>query len=154
MNQVWGVQIFTRQSCRRFDLVETWRTKAFSILCYDSAHTTYLKTICVLLDAAKTWVVARWSQAWSRNSGLPPLSSLTPSLSPADNDSLICCDLQIRNRSPIGHLAPAPSSHWLRALSVYLIQLQGFSQNCKPLQISCTAALEQSSWWFGYLRQD
>ena len=53
LNQVWGAQIFTRQSSRRFDLVELWRTEALSILCYDSGHTTYLETICVLLDAAK-----------------------------------------------------------------------------------------------------
>ena len=39
--QVWGAQIFTRQSSRRFGLVRTWLTEACSIVFYDSAHTTY-----------------------------------------------------------------------------------------------------------------
>ena len=43
-------------------MVETWRTKAFSILFFDSVHTTYLETIYVLLDAAKISVVGRTEQ--------------------------------------------------------------------------------------------
>ena len=55
--QVWGAQIFTRQSSRRFGLVRTWLTEACSIVFYDSAHPTYLETICVLSYVAQIWVV-------------------------------------------------------------------------------------------------
>ena len=51
--QVWGEHIFTRQSSRGFDLVETRRIEASSIVYYDSAHTTYLETICVLSYVAQ-----------------------------------------------------------------------------------------------------
>ena len=38
-------------------LVRTWLTEACSIVCYDSAHPTYLTTIFVHWDVAQIWVV-------------------------------------------------------------------------------------------------
>ena len=45
--EVWGAQIFTSWSSNRFDLVDTRLTEASNIVFYDSAHPTYLETICV-----------------------------------------------------------------------------------------------------------
>ena len=44
--QVWVEWIFIRQSIAG-GFVETRLTEASSIVCYDSAHPTYLETICV-----------------------------------------------------------------------------------------------------------
>ena len=44
-NQVWGERLFTRQSCRRFYLVEIRCTEASNIVCFDSTHPMYLETI-------------------------------------------------------------------------------------------------------------
>ena len=49
----WGAWICNSLSTSRFDLVRTWLTEACSFVSYDSAHTTYLETICVLSDVAK-----------------------------------------------------------------------------------------------------
>ena len=51
--------IFTKQSHRRSDLVETGLTDACSIALssYDFAHATYYEKICVHLDVAQIWVV-------------------------------------------------------------------------------------------------
>ena len=55
--QVLGAWIFIEQSRRRFDLGRTRLTVGSSLVCYDSAHNTDLKTICVLSDVAQIWVV-------------------------------------------------------------------------------------------------
>ena len=44
---MWGARICKRTSSSRFDLVRTRLTEACSFVSYDSAHTTYLETICV-----------------------------------------------------------------------------------------------------------
>ena len=47
---MWGELICKRQSSRRFYLVETRLTEATSIVCYYSAHPTYLESIFVYTD--------------------------------------------------------------------------------------------------------
>ena len=54
---MFGARIWTRQS-RRFDLDGAGLTEACSFACYDdSAHPTYLESICIHLDVAQIWVV-------------------------------------------------------------------------------------------------
>ena len=55
--EVWGAQNCTRQSSRRFGLERTRLTEASVAVCFDSAHTTYFETICVLYYVAQIWVV-------------------------------------------------------------------------------------------------
>ena len=51
--QVWGAQNCTRQSSRIFGLERTRLTEASVAVCFDSAHPTYLETICVLSNVAQ-----------------------------------------------------------------------------------------------------
>ena len=50
--QMWGALICKRLSSSRFDLVRTRLTEACRFVYNDSAHTTYLETICVPSDVA------------------------------------------------------------------------------------------------------
>ena len=51
--QVWGAQNCTRKNSRRFGVERIRLTKASVAVCFDSAHPTYLETICVLSYVAQ-----------------------------------------------------------------------------------------------------